>query len=80
MKSTIEQLTLNEKKALAHWYNTDSYKALEHLARLEVQGLGADALVAPTLEQVKYLQGRSSWLVDLFKLIRMIHKENNQDS
>lgn len=79
MKSSLKSLSLSERKALAKWYGSDSYKALEHLAKLEVEGLAADALMASTMEEVRRLQGRSSWAVDLFKLVRLIYKEDNQE-
>ena len=79
MKSTLDGLNISEKKALAHWYGTDSYKALEKLAKLEVEGLAADALKATSMEEIRRLQGRSSWAVDIFKLLRQLHKEQKQD-
>lgn len=78
-KSTIDQLTLNEKKALAHWYGTDTYKALEKLARAEVAALGEDALAATDIEHLRRLQGRAAWAVDFFRLLKLIYTQNNQD-
>lgn len=80
MRSTIDQLSPAEKKALALWYDTASYKALLHLAELEVQGLAADALIAPNMEQVRYLHGRSSWAADIFKLVKELYKQSNKES
>lgn len=74
MKSTVEQLTPKDRKALALFYETDAYNALKRFAELEVSALGVDALSQTEITQVHYLRGRATWASELCKLIREIYK------
>lgn len=82
MKSTVEQLSAKDRKALALFYDTDAYNALKHFAELEITSLGKDALGQTDITQVHYFRGRAAWASELCKLIRQISKETdkNQDS
>lgn len=79
MKSTLDQLTKNEKEALARWYESDGYKALKRLRDLELVGMGADALAAPSMEQVSYLKGRAFQWKAVVEVIHHIYKESQKD-
>lgn len=78
MKSTVEQLSPKDKKALALFYETDAYSALKHFAELEITALGVDALIQTEITQVHYLRGRASWANELCILIRKISKETEK--
>lgn len=80
MKSTLDQLSPKDKEDLALLYDSDGYQALKKLNKLEQIGLGADALMATTMEDVKYLKGRSyQWKV-IIQIIRDIYKQVNKES
>jgi len=71
----MDQLSPIEKEALALFYETDAYKALDKFCKLDVVGLGRDALVAPSMEQVMYLKGKAYMAEHIPKLIRQLYKE-----
>lgn len=78
MKSTVEQLSPKDRKALALFYQTDAYNALVHFAELEITTLGVDALSQTEITQVHYLRGRAAWAKELCILIRKISKETEK--
>lgn len=80
MKSTVEQLSLKDRQALAHLYETDAYNALKKFAELEALSLGMDALVATDMNQVNYLRGRATWAKEVCELIRKISLETEKKS
>lgn len=80
MKSTIDQLSVKEKEALAEFYNTEAYKALEKFCKLDIAGLGRDALQSPSQEQTKYLQGKAHYAEYLPKLVHELYKQVNKES
>lgn len=79
MKSTLEELTAAEKKALAHFYGTSAYDVLKKLCHLEIEGLGKDALGSPNHEQTKFYSGQAVMAAKLPKLIRELHKETEKN-
>lgn len=76
MKSTIEQLTGAQRKALALFYETPTYEALKALCQLEIDGLAKDALDSPSQEQTRYYAGQAQMASKLVKLIRQLYKES----
>lgn len=84
MKSTVDLLSKNEKAALAALYETDGYKVLKRVHELELIGMGKDAIVAQTMEQVKFLNGRafqSKATIDLIRgIYKLVHDEENKQA
>lgn len=80
MKSTLDQLTLKERQALASIYDTDGFKALKKLCEIEIIALGKDALQASTMEIKSILQGKAMMAVHIPKTIQEESKHQNKDS
>ena len=82
MKSTLEQLSANERKALALWYDSDAYKAFKKICRLEIQGLGKDALGSPSHDQTRFYGGQAAMAAKLPKIVKSLYDESvkNQKS
>ena len=78
MKSTIEQLSAAELKALVLWYNTASFNAYKRLCQLEIDGLGKDALGSPNHDQTRFYSGQASMAAKLPKMIKGLYEENKQ--
>lgn len=70
MKSSLDVLTKAEKEALALFYETAGYKALEKFAKEECIGLGADALQSQDHSQTRYLAGKAAAYVELIKMLK----------
>ncbi len=79
MKSTLEQLTPKEREALVHFYGTATYDALKHLCRLEIEGLGKDALGSPSHEQTRYFAGQANMAAKLTKVIKSLYEESKKN-
>jgi hypothetical protein len=79
MKSTLEQLSKNEREAIARLYESDGYKALVKLKDADTVGLGADALIASSMEEVSYLKGRAHQWKVILNAIRDLHKQSQKD-
>lgn len=80
MKSTVEQLSGAERKALAHLYDTPAYSALKKLLEFERLNSATKCLSAGSFEEVKYLQGQESALKGLHLTIKQLHKESDKES
>lgn len=80
MKSTVEQLSDNEREALAHLYELPGYKAFLKLCRLEIEGLGKDALGSQSHEDTRFYSGQSVMANKLPKIIRELYKEINKQN
>jgi hypothetical protein len=72
--STLDQLSPKERAAIARLHGTEGFAALKKLHSLTVEGLGKDALVAQSMEDVKFLSGRAyqskilvQAIIDLYK-------------
>ncbi len=76
MKSTVEQLTPDERKALVLFYDTKAYEAFKRLCELEIEGLGKDALGSTEHSQTRWFGGQANMAAKLPKLIRELHKES----
>jgi hypothetical protein len=74
MKSTIDLLSQKDREALASFHGSDAFNALKKLHDATVIGLGKDALIAQTLEEVKFLNGRAYQSKVILSLIKEIHK------
>lgn len=79
MKSTIDQLSANEKMALAALYSMDGYGVLKKIHNIDQMGLGQDALSAPNMEHVKFLQGRMYQSKATIELIRNVYRALQDD-
>lgn len=79
MRSSVEQLSIGEQRALAQLYGTDGYKALVHLCKLEVEGLGKDALASTEHEQTRWLGGQANMAVKIPKIIRELSKATDKN-
>lgn len=75
-KSTLDLLTLAERTALAHWYDTESYKAFKKLLRLERENTATKLVdIDPTdVVSIARHQGRA----DNCKKMHLTLKENYQ--
>lgn len=80
MKSTVEQLSTKEAEALARFYDTDAFNALSKLCKLEIAGLGKDALASPNHEQTKFYSGQAAMAAKLIKIIRALYKEREKNA
>ncbi len=79
MKSTIEQLSASERKALAHFYNTAAYKALKHLCELGIIGLGKDALGSQSHDDTRWYGGQANMAAKIPKAVRSIYEESEKN-
>lgn len=76
MKSTLDQLTSSERKALVLFYDTEAYKALKRLCELEIAGLGKDALGSTDHNQTRWLGGEANMAAKIPKIVRELFKES----
>lgn len=74
MKSTVDLLTDKQREALALFYGTDAFDAIKQLCKLEIEGLGKDALASPDHEQTRFYAGQAAMAAKLPKVIRMLYK------
>lgn len=79
MKSVFDDLTIQERKALAHLYETDGYKALKKAMEVLRVNAATHALDAPTFEEVKHLQGQAHGLKQLHQNLKELHKSLSKD-
>jgi hypothetical protein len=76
MKSTVELLSDKHRMALARFYGTEAHEALKALAKLEIVGLGKDALSSPNHEQTKWYSGQATMATKLLKMVKMLHDDS----
>jgi len=76
--STIAELSVGERKALALWYDTVSYKAFKKLMELERVNLATKLVeVLPTdIVTISKHQGRA----DAYKQLHLVLKKNYKDA
>lgn len=79
MKSTVEQLSPADRKALALWYDSNSYNAFRRLIDIERIELAKDAIDQIDIKQVRYISGQAASLKRLVGTLRQIYKESNED-
>ncbi len=79
MRSTLEQLSEKERKALANFYGTDAEKALRKLIDLERLNLAKDHVDQVDILQVRYLSGAAHSLKQLVFTLKTNYKDNNKD-
>lgn len=78
MKSTVEQLTTQERTALALWYDSQTYKALRKLLELERANTATKLLLLnPNTEHhfISKHQGRAEMCKDLHQLLKSNYQE-----
>ena len=80
MKSTIELLSPTDRKALALFYGTPAYAALERLVKLERLELAKDAIEQTDILIVRYLHGGSVNLQKILRTVKDIHKSTEKGS
>lgn len=80
MKSTLEQLTAAERKALAHLYETDGYMALRKLIDIERLELAKSHVDQIDILQIRYLSGQTSSLKKLVGTLQENFKASNKKS
>lgn len=78
MKSTLEQLSAGERKALALFYDTDAFKALRKLVDVERLELAKDHVDQTDIMQVRYLSGQASSLKKLILTLGENHKQSEK--
>lgn len=78
MKSTISQLTPNDREALVHLYDTVDFKVLTKLINMERIELAKDAIEQRDMAEVRYLAGQADGLKKLLGTIRNNFKEVNK--
>lgn len=79
--ATIDLLTVNERKALALWYDTDSYKALKKLSELERHNIATKLLdVAPDdVVSIARHQGRADTLKQQHLTLKNNYTSSNKE-
>ena len=78
MKSSLEKLTSAERAALAHWYDSESYKALNKLIEQEKTEYAEQHVGQKDIEQIRYLTGMVGSLNKLVNTIEENFKEVNK--
>lgn len=76
-KSTVDELTTQERTALALWYDTPSFKAFKKLLDLERVNISTKLLLLDPYTEAVFVarhQGRA----DFAKSINLVLKENYQ--
>lgn len=79
MKSTVEQLTTQERTALALFYDTPAYKAIKRLLELERLNIATKLLLLnPSIEGhfISKHQGRAEMAKDINLMIRDNYREH----
>lgn len=79
VKSTLEQLTKNERDALARLYSTDGYKALVKLIQAERLEIAKDHLDQSDILMIRYLSGQASGLKKLVLTLRDNYQKSNKE-
>lgn len=79
MKTPLESLKLNEREALALWYGSDSYKALEKLAELSKTSLMKEHVGSLDILRVRYLTGGIGSLNKLLLDLKGNYKSKNKE-
>lgn len=74
MRSVVHRLPPKDKTALAHFYETDGYKALIKLMKMMKANSATHCLTAPDFETVRHLQGQEFSLKELEKLLEEVYK------
>lgn len=80
MKSTLEELSAADRKALAHFYETPAYAALRKLIDLERLELAKSHVDQVDILQVRYLSGQTSSLKKLIGTLQENFKASNKKS
>lgn len=80
MKSTLEELTSAERKALALFYDTPAYQALRRLVDIERLELAKSHVDQVDILQVRYLSGQTAALKKLIGTLRENFKSSNKKS
>ena len=80
MRSSVEQLTPSERKALILWYDTEAFKAFKQFCKLEIEGLGKDALDSPSHDMTRFYSGQANMAAKMPKMIRALYEESNKKS
>lgn len=75
-KSTLDNLTGVERRALALWYDTESHKALVKLISLERLELAKDHVDETDMSVIRYLSGQVRGLKKLAGTIRENYKNS----
>ena len=78
MKSTVEQLSPNQRQALVSFYETDTYKALKRLIELERLELAKDHVDVTEIGQIRYLSGQAAGLKKLVKTLRQLYIQQDK--
>lgn len=74
MKSIVHRLTPKDKRALALFYETDAYLALNKLMKVMIANAAKHCLSAPDFLVVKDLQGQERSLKELKNVLEEIYK------
>lgn len=80
MKSTVEQLSDNERQALALFFGTDAFSAFKKLCQLEINGLARDALASRKIDELGNSRGQAEMAKKLPLIIGEIYKRSNKKS
>jgi hypothetical protein len=75
MKSTLEQLSKNERDALARFYETDGYKALKRLIEIERLEIAKDHVDVSDIMMIRYLSGQAQSLKKLINTLTENYKQ-----
>ena len=78
MKSTVEQLTPAERKALVLFYETPAYQALRRLIDIERLELAKDHVDLTEILQVRYLSGQVASLKKLAGTLQELYKDDKK--
>lgn len=76
MKSTVELLTPEERKALVLFYDTRAHKALIQLIQNERLELAKDHVDQTDINQVRYLSGQVASLKKLAGTLKSLYQES----
>lgn len=76
MKSTLDQLSEKERKALALWYGTETHKAFEKLLRIDGLELAKDHVGVSDINLIRFLSGQAYALDALLKVLKENYKKN----
>lgn len=78
MKSTVEQLTTQERTALALWYDTPAYKAFKRLLEFERLNISTKLLLLDPYTDAVHIarhQGRADFAKSIHLEIKNNYKE-----
>lgn len=71
-------MTAKEKELLINFYGTPTFDAIKKLYKLEIDGLGKDALASPDHETTRFYAGQATMATKIPKLIRHLYKEHEE--